>query len=134
MKFHGRASDMPFLALVTEPEEKGIMQRPPEIIFAHGMWQHIIWAGLAIGAVSLFAQKRGQSTSSQRIGRQCADAVADGACTGDSIRAQLNLIFSTTPLTVQELMLCLTLSTIVFFVVELEKLLVRKGRLYAQAS
>ena len=51
---------LPGLALAAEPSEKGVMQRPPrapkESIFAHGMWQHIIWCGLAIGGVSLFAQ------------------------------------------------------------------------------
>lgn len=51
---------LPGLALAVEPAEKGIMQRPPrppaESIFAHGMWQHIVWVGLTIAAVSLFAQ------------------------------------------------------------------------------
>ena len=35
------------------------MQRPPrprgESVFAHGIWQHIVWAGLLIGGVSLAA-------------------------------------------------------------------------------
>ncbi len=31
--------------------------RPPnESIFAHGLWQHMVWVGLLIGAVSLIAQ------------------------------------------------------------------------------
>jgi Ca2+-transporting ATPase len=51
---------LPGLALAAEPAEKGIMQRPPrppaESIFAHGMWQHIVWVGLSIAAVSLLAQ------------------------------------------------------------------------------
>jgi P-type Ca2+ transporter type 2C len=51
---------LPGLALAAEPAERGIMQRPPrpprESVFAHGMWQHIVWAGLLIAAVSLFAQ------------------------------------------------------------------------------
>ncbi len=47
---------------------------------------------------------------------------------------QLNPIFSATPLTAQELMFCLALSIIVFFMAELEKLFVRKGWLYAQPS
>ncbi len=51
---------LPGLGLASEPEEPGVMQRPPrrptESIFAHGMWQHILWAGLAMGGVSLFAQ------------------------------------------------------------------------------
>ncbi len=51
---------LPGLALALEPAERGIMQRPPrppnESIFAHGMWQHMVWVGLLIGAVSLSAQ------------------------------------------------------------------------------
>jgi P-type Ca2+ transporter type 2C len=51
---------LPGLALAAEPAEHGVMERPPrppgESIFAHGMWQHIVWVGLTIAAVSLFAQ------------------------------------------------------------------------------
>jgi Ca2+-transporting ATPase len=51
---------LPGLALAVEPEERGIMRRPPrppgESIFAHGMWQHIVWVGLLIGAASLVSQ------------------------------------------------------------------------------
>jgi Ca2+-transporting ATPase len=36
------------------------MQRPPrppqESIFAHGMWQHILWVGLFVGALSIGSQ------------------------------------------------------------------------------
>jgi len=36
------------------------MQRPPrpptENIFAHGMWQHIIWVGLFVGGISIASQ------------------------------------------------------------------------------
>ncbi|HEY0846941.1 MAG TPA: calcium-translocating P-type ATPase, PMCA-type [Noviherbaspirillum sp.] len=44
----------------------------------------------------------------------------------------LNPIFRTAPLTGQELLFCLLLSTAVFFMVEIEKLMIRKGWLYAQ--
>jgi len=51
---------LPGLALAAEPEERGLMQRPPrppnESIFAHGMWQDIIWVGLLMGGVSLLTQ------------------------------------------------------------------------------
>ncbi len=51
---------LPGLALSAEREERGIMQRPPrppnESIFAHGMWQHILWVGLLMGAASLATQ------------------------------------------------------------------------------
>jgi Ca2+-transporting ATPase len=51
---------LPGLALAAEPEEKGIMKRPPrhpqESIFAHGLGAHILWVGFLMGAVSLFTQ------------------------------------------------------------------------------
>ncbi|MBI3772836.1 MAG: cation-translocating P-type ATPase [Gammaproteobacteria bacterium] len=51
---------LPGLALAAEPEERGIMRRPPrppsESIFAGGMWQHIIWVGLLIGGLSVMTQ------------------------------------------------------------------------------
>ncbi len=51
---------LPGLALAVEPEEKGIMRRPPrppaESIFAHGIWQHIVWVGLLIGTLCLVTQ------------------------------------------------------------------------------
>ena len=51
---------LPGLALAVEPAERRVMQRPPrppdESVFSGGMWQHILWVGLLIGAVSLIAQ------------------------------------------------------------------------------
>ncbi len=51
---------LPGLALGVELEERNVMERPPrapsESVFAHGMWQHMIWVGLLIGALSLGAQ------------------------------------------------------------------------------
>ena len=51
---------VPGLALAVEPEEKGLMNRPPrhprESIFAHGLGAHILWIGLLMGAVSLLTQ------------------------------------------------------------------------------
>lgn len=51
---------LPGLALAAEPEEEGIMRRPPrhprESIFAQGLGAHIIWVGLLMGAVSLVMQ------------------------------------------------------------------------------
>jgi len=50
---------LPGLALTSEPAETNVMRRRPrprdESIFAHGVWQHIVWAGLLIGGVSLYA-------------------------------------------------------------------------------
>ena len=51
---------LPGLALAGEGAERNLMQRPPrppqESIFAHGMWQHILWVGLLMGAVVLLTQ------------------------------------------------------------------------------
>jgi Ca2+-transporting ATPase len=51
---------LPGLALAGERAERRVMQRPPrppkESIFAHGMWQHILWVGLLMGGVSLLTQ------------------------------------------------------------------------------
>lgn len=48
---------LPGLAFSSEPAEKGIMQKPPrkqdESIFAHGMWQHILWVGILVGSLCL---------------------------------------------------------------------------------
>ncbi len=50
---------LPGLALAGEPAEPHVMRRPPrprnESVFAHGVWQHILWAGLLIGGISLYA-------------------------------------------------------------------------------
>ncbi|MFN8897272.1 MAG: cation transporting ATPase C-terminal domain-containing protein, partial [Pseudomonadota bacterium] len=51
---------LPGLALAAERGESNLMQRPPrrptESIFAHGMWQHIVWVGLLMAAVCLALQ------------------------------------------------------------------------------
>jgi Ca2+-transporting ATPase len=51
---------LPGLALAVEPEEKNIMRRAPrparESVFARGMWQHIVWVGLLIGAICIGVQ------------------------------------------------------------------------------
>ena len=51
---------LPGLAFATERSEPGIMRRPPrhprESIFAHGMWQHILWVGLLVGGISISSQ------------------------------------------------------------------------------
>jgi len=50
---------LPGLALTMERSERGIMTRrprpPTESVFAHGMWQHMIWVGLLIGGLSLLS-------------------------------------------------------------------------------
>ncbi|RJG17002.1 cation-translocating P-type ATPase [Massilia cavernae] len=163
---------LPGLALAAEPEEQGIMQRPPrppaESVFAHGMWQHIVWIGLIIAAVSLFAQAWAIHVDSPRwqtmvftvltlsqmglvlaIRSERQSLFRQGVLSNPALLGavgltfllqmatiyvpQLNPIFSTAPLSARELAICLLLSASVFFCVEIEKLLVRKGWLYAQA-
>jgi Ca2+-transporting ATPase len=51
---------LPGLAIAAEPAERGLMQRPPrpptESIFAHGMWQHMMWVGLTMAGLVLCIQ------------------------------------------------------------------------------
>ncbi len=60
---------LPGLALASEPAEKNVMKRPPrppqEGVFAHGMWQHMIWVGLLMAAVCLSIQAWALSTGSE---------------------------------------------------------------------
>ena len=49
-----------------ERAERGIMRRPPcpptEILFAHGLWQHVLGVGLLIGGLCLAVQAWALST------------------------------------------------------------------------
>ena len=51
---------LPGLALAAERAESGVMQRAPrpprESLFAHGLWQHVVWVGVLIGSVALGTQ------------------------------------------------------------------------------
>jgi len=161
---------LPGLAFTVEPAEPGIMRRSPrpphESIFAHGMWRHILWVGLFVGALSIGAQVwaygrgaeywqtvvftvltvsqlfhslavRSESASLFSIGLTSNPAML-GAVTltlGLQLAViympELNLIFHTQPLPLADLLACLGLSSLVLVAVELEKWLVRAGRLYA---
>jgi Ca2+-transporting ATPase len=162
---------LPGLALAVERAEKNVMRRPPrlpsESIFAHGMWQHIAWVGLTMGAVCLLLQ----AWSIHHSGAHWQTMVFTVLCLSQlghvlAIRSErestfsigfwsnpmlmwtvlltlglqlatiyvpsLNPVFKTEPLEWDELAVCLAASTVVFFAVEIEKWLLRRGLLYAR--
>lgn len=160
---------LPGLALAVEPEERGIMQRPPrppqESIFARGMWQHILWIGLLMGGISLFAQGWAYFTgdahwqsmvftvlSLSQMGHVLAirserdSLFSQGLFSNKPLLGAvlltfglqmavlyvpvLQVIFKTEALSRNELLFCLALSSIVFFVVEIEKWMRRRGWIY----
>ncbi len=164
---------LPGLALSVEGEEKFIMQRPPrpasESIFAHGMWQHMVWVGFLIAALSLsslaWANTQGSAnwqtmvfttlTFAQLVHVLVVRSEWESLFTlgllsnrillltiAVTIALQLIIIytpvlqpiFKTQPLTLMELGVCVLLSSVVFFAVEIEKWLVRRGVLYKQRS
>jgi P-type Ca2+ transporter type 2C len=156
---------LPGLALAAERAERDVMRRPPraptESIFAHGMWQHIVWVGLTMGAVCLVLQ----AWSIHHSGAHWQTMVFTVLCLSQlghvlAIRSErdstfalgfwsnpvlmlavlftlglqlttiyvpaLNAVFKTQPLTWDELVICLVLSSVVFFAVEAEKWLMRR--------
>ncbi|MFA6903573.1 MAG: calcium-translocating P-type ATPase, PMCA-type [Gallionellaceae bacterium] len=160
---------LPGLALAAEPAEKGIMRRKPrppkESIFAHGMWQHMLWVGLLMGGVSLITQAwsihtgsahwqtmvftvlclsqmghvlaiRSETQSLFRIGLFSNPLLLAAVALTFTLQMAtiyvpfLQPIFKTEALSMDELLLCIVLSAVVFFAVEIEKLLVRRGLLY----
>jgi Ca2+-transporting ATPase len=161
---------LPGLALANEHAERNVMQRPPrppkESIFAHGMWQHILWVGLLMGGVSLLTQAWAIHTGSahwqsmvftvltlSQLGHVLAirsereslftqGVLSNRLLVGALVLTfalqmavlyvpSLNPIFKTEPLGLDELALCLALSSVVFIGVEIEKWLVRRGWIYA---
>jgi Ca2+-transporting ATPase len=160
---------LPGLALAAEPEEKGIMERPPrapqESIFAQGMWQHILWIGLLMGGISLFAQGWAYFTGCahwqsmvftvlalSQMGHVLAIRSERESLFSQGLLSNMPLlgsvlltfglqmavlyvpvlqpIFKTEALSLGELSLCLALSSVVFFVVEIEKWMRRRGWIY----
>jgi P-type Ca2+ transporter type 2C len=163
---------LPGLALTAEPAEIGIMQRAPrppgENIFAHGMWQHIMWVGLFIGGISIAAMAwaiardvpywqtivftvltvsqlfhslavRSETGSLFRMGL-FGNLPMLGAVTLTLLLQlaviyvpALNSIFYTQPLPMFDLAVCLAVSSLVLFAVEIEKWLVRRGMIYTNS-
>jgi Ca2+-transporting ATPase len=163
---------LPGLAFSAEPAEPGIMKRPPrppeENIFAHGMWQHIIWVGLFIAGISIAAMAWAIDRSvpywqtiiftvltvsqlfhSLAVRSETASLFSIGLFTNLPMLAAvlitlmlqmaviylpaLNDIFYTQPLPLFDLVVCLALSSLVLFAVEIEKWLVRRGVIYTQS-
>jgi Ca2+-transporting ATPase len=160
---------LPGLALTAEPAEPGIMSRPPrppqENIFAHGMWQHILWVGLFIGGITIAAMAWAISreavywqtvvftvlTVSQlfhslAVRSETASLFGIGLLSNLPMLGAilltlllqlmviytpaLNAIFHTQPLPLFDLGVCLLISSLVLFAIEIEKSLVRRGFIY----
>ena len=164
---------LPGLALAAEPGERNLMSRPPrrpnESLFAHGMWQHIVWVGLTMGAVCLVLQAwsigrdgahwqtmvftvlclsqlghalaiRSERDSTFRLGFWSNPVLVGAVLFTLGLQLAtiyvpaLNPIFKTESLSLDELLICLVASTVVFFAVEVEKWCVRRGWLYREAA
>jgi Ca2+-transporting ATPase len=160
---------LPGLAFTAEPAERGIMQRPPrppnESVFAHGMWQHIIWVGLFVAGISIASQAwaigRGvdywqtviftvltvsQLFHSMAVRSERESIFTLGVLTNPAMLGAvlltlllqlaviylppLQAIFHTQALPLYDLAVCLGLSSLVLWAVELEKWLLRRGVIY----
>jgi len=160
---------LPGLALTIEPSERDVMSRPPrppnESIFAHGLWQHVVWVGLLMGAATLLTQAwayhsgdahwqsmvftvltlaqlghilaiRSERESLFTIGvfsNRPLIAVLIGTVLLQMATLYvpaLNSIFHTQPLSAGELVACFLIASVVFWGVEVEKWLIRRGKLY----
>ena len=160
---------LPGLALAAEPEERGIMQRPPrppqrEHLRARHVAAHRLGRsadrrhcaahpGVAIhpdcaladhgvhGAHAVAARPRaGRPLRAQLTVRQGlrSNTTAASLAVLFTLALQLatiyvpalNPVFKTAPLDAVELVVCLLMSSVVFFAVEVEKWLIRRGRLY----
>lgn len=164
---------LPGLAIAAEPQEIGIMKRPPrlpsESIFSHGLWQHAVWVGLLMAAINLsvmaWAYRSGLAhwqsmvftvlTLSQMghvlaIRSERESLFRQGLFSNIPILGAVlftfvlqmallyvpifNSIFKTEPLSLAELFLCLGVSSLIFFVVEGEKWLVRRKLIYQSSG
>lgn len=164
---------LPALALTAEPAERSVMRRPPrppqESLFAHGMWQHMIWVGLLMAGLTLFTQAWAYHTGSSHwqtmaftvltlsqlahvmaIRSEKESLFSIGTLSNLPLAAAVimtlllqmatiyvpafNAIFKTEPLSVNELVVCIALSSVVFIAVEIEKWLMRRGWLYRTQS
>lgn len=164
---------LPALALTAEPAERGVMRRPPrppqENLFSHGMWQHVIWVGLLMAGLTLFAQAWAYHTGSSHWQTMAFTVLTLSQLAHVmAIRSEkeslfslgvhsnwpltltvivtfmlqmatiyvpaFNTIFKTEPLSANELMVCIALSTVVFIAVEIEKWLIRREYIYCEPT
>lgn len=164
---------LPGLALAIEPAERGIMRRPSrppqESIFAHGMWQHMIWVGMLMAGICLLIQAWSMRSGSANwqtmvftvltlsqlahvmaIRSEKESLFSVGFFSNPAMAASIiftfmlqmttiylplfNEIFKTKPLSPGELAICIISSSVVFFAVEIEKWMVRRGWLYRTAT
>ncbi|UCC55503.1 MAG: cation-translocating P-type ATPase, partial [Gammaproteobacteria bacterium] len=162
---------LPGLAFTAEPTEPGTMHRPPrppdESIFAHGMWQHIVWVGLFVGGISIaslaWAVSRdveywqtvvftvltvSQLFHSLAVRSETASLWTIGLFSNLPMLGAvlltlllqmaviyvpaLNPVFHTQPLPLFDLAVCLLLSSLVLFVIEIEKWLMRRKLIYRE--
>jgi len=163
---------LPGLALALEREERGLMQRPPrapgESIFAHGMWQHIVFIGLLMGATCLATQALALAAgwpwqtmvftvlTLAQLGHVLAvrsereSLFASGLTSNVPLLAAVSLtlgmqlatlyvpalngVFRTEPLDAVQLAFCFAMAAVTFVAVEIEKWMIRRGRLYGTAQ
>ena len=155
--------------MTAEPEEPGNMKRPPrppdESIFAHGMWQHMIWVGLLIAVLTIAVQSWAISQNKEHwqtmaftvltvsqlfhalaIRSEHFSLIRIGLLSNKPLLLTLlatlgiqllaiyapimNTLLKTQPLSIEELTICLALSSLVLFAVEIEKWFARKGWIY----
>jgi Ca2+-transporting ATPase len=161
---------LPGLALAAEPAEADIMEKPPrpprESIFARGMWQHLLFVGLAMGGITLAVQAYSINVLQADHWQTMVFTVLTFSQMGhalavrserDSLFRQglfsnrfllgavmltfvlqllviyvpvCNEIFKTAPLSAFELAMSIACSSLVFFIVEVEKYLARRGLIY----
>ena len=158
---------LPGLALTAEPEEKGIMERPPrhpkESIFSNGLGVHIVWVGFLMAGVSLAIQAWSLKTGHAHwqtmvftvlclsqmghvlaIRSESKSLFSQGIFSNMPLAGaflltlalqmatiyipQLNPVFKTVPLSMNELCITLAASSLVFCAVEIEKMFKRQRR------
>lgn len=157
---------LPGIAFSSEKEEMGIMERPPrnpkENIFSKGLGLSILWSGIFLGAITLFAQglaiKFNLHWQTITFNVLCLSQLWHAfACKsfihstfkigfisnpflfwtiigtfflqiGTIYLPLFNKVLKTAPLSIPELITMLLLSSLLFFAVEVEKLVKRRRK------